>query len=87
MAKGTATGTASSVDGDFMLECAQGDTLIVSYIGYQDKTIIVKNANIYTITMKESAKDLEEVVVTAFGSRTEERVACRICSANQTAGT
>lgn len=67
VAKGTATGTASSVDGDFMLECAQGDTLIVSYIGYQDKTIIVKNANIYTITMKESAKDLEEVVVTAFG--------------------
>lgn len=65
--KGATIGTTSNIDGDFSLECTEGDTLLISFIGYQDQNIIVKSGNIYAITMKESVEMLGEVVVTAFG--------------------
>lgn len=68
MIKGTTTGAATSIEGDFTLECCEGDTLSVSYIGYEPKDIVVKGLNIYSITLSEDAKQLEEVVVTAFGT-------------------
>lgn len=64
---GTMTGTTSNAEGDFTLECAVGDTLSVSYIGYEDRTVLVKSGNIYAIALKESSAELGEVVVTAFG--------------------
>lgn len=67
MVKGTSIGTTSNIDGNFTLQCAEGDTLGISYMGYQDKNVIVKSGNIYAITMKEAAEMLGEVVVTAFG--------------------
>lgn len=66
--KGTGQGTTSDMDGGFILDCQEGDTLIVSYIGYRNSTIIVKSANIYAVTLKESTEQLGEVVVTAFGT-------------------
>lgn len=65
--KGTTTGTATSMDGDFTLECSEGDTLSVSFIGYSTKDIPVKGVNIYSIALSEDTEQLEEVVVTAFG--------------------
>ena len=61
------TGTTSNIEGDFVLECAVGDTLTVSFVGYQDRSVLVKSGNIYAIALKESAAELGEVVVTAFG--------------------
>ena len=43
------------------------DTLTVSFVGYQDRSVLVKSGNIYAIALKESAAELGEVVVTAFG--------------------
>lgn len=67
MVKGTTTGTATNIDGDFTLECSVGDTLSVSYIGYATKDIPVKGGNIYSIVLSEDTEQLDEVVVTAFG--------------------
>ena len=66
--KGTTNGTTSDIDGSFSLDCQEGDTLVISYIGYQNSTIIVKAANIYAVTLKEATELLGEVVVTAFGT-------------------
>ena len=67
MVKGTSIGTTTNVDGNFTVQCAEGDTLTVSYMGYEDKIVVVKSGNVYAITMKEAAEQLGEVVVTAFG--------------------
>lgn len=67
MVKGTGTGTTSNMDGNFTLQCNEGDSLSISYIGYQDQTIIVKSGNIYAVTLREASEMLGEVVVTAFG--------------------
>lgn len=67
MIKGSTTGTATSLEGDFTLQCSEGDTLSVSYIGYASKEIPVKGVSIYSITLGEDTEQLEEVVVTAYG--------------------
>lgn len=64
---GSTIGTTTNVDGDFMLDCSEGDSLRVSYIGYEDKTCMVGPTNIYAIALSESSQLLGEVVVTAFG--------------------
>jgi len=67
MVKETMIGTTTNIDGNFTLKCMEGDTLIISYMGYEDKIVVVRSGNIYAITMKEATEQLGEVVVTAFG--------------------
>lgn len=67
MVKGTSVGTTTNVDGNFTLQCVEEDTLAVSYMGYEDKFIVVKTGDVYAIAMKEASEVLGEVVVTAFG--------------------
>lgn len=67
MIKTSLTGTTSDVDGNFTLRCSEGDTLTISYIGYQDQVVLVGGSNIYAISLKEASEQLGEVVVTAFG--------------------
>ncbi len=61
--------TSSSVDGTFSIEVASGgDSLLVSYIGYdQSVTRVGTNTNQVTINLTSSSEALEEVVVTGFG--------------------
>lgn len=65
--KGTNKGTTTNIDGAFTLQCAEGDSLIISFIGYQDAQLSVKSTNIYAVTMKEASEQIDEIVVTAFG--------------------
>ncbi len=67
--KGTTNGTVTDMDGNFSLEVAEGETLVVSYIGYTDVTIKVEKKSSYSITMKEDSKALEEVVVVGYGTQ------------------
>lgn len=62
--KGTTNGTTTDLDGHFTLKVAQGSQLKFSYIGYA--TMEVNAAPDLQITMKENAKELNEVVVTGY---------------------
>lgn len=61
-------GTITDVNGDFSLECYEGDTLSVTCFGYKDNRIIVGDGNIYPVLLSEAKEQLEEVVVTAYGT-------------------
>ena len=67
MVKGTTNGVMTDVDGQFRLNCKEGDVLQISYIGYETKEVKVGSLKMYMVEMNESAEMLEEVVVTAFG--------------------
>lgn len=69
LVKGTATGTITDFDGNFSLEVGANQMLEVSYIGYVTQT--VKPVNGMQIILKEDAKALDEVVVTALGIKKE----------------
>ena len=65
--KGTTNGTITDMDGKFSLEVDKNAILVVSYIGYANQEIKVGNQNTLSITMKEDAEALDELVVVGYG--------------------
>ena len=71
--KGSATGTTTSADGVYFISANPTDTLVFTYIGFNEEQVAVGNRKIINITLQSEAKGLNEVVVTALGIRREER--------------
>ena len=68
--KGTTNGTVSDVNGSFTLDnVSQGSTLIISYIGMNDKEVVVDNASSFQVTLSENTVGMNEVVVIGFGTQ------------------
>jgi TonB-linked SusC/RagA family outer membrane protein len=65
--KGTKNGTASDVEGKFSLNVNPDAVLVVSYIGYTTKEVVVGSQTNLNITLSESNLDLNEVVVIGYG--------------------
>ena len=68
MVKGTTIGTISDVNGNFTLQAEQGKTLVISYIGYITKEVIIDSQNNYKISLSEDYQRLDEVVVIGYGT-------------------
>lgn len=67
--KGTTNGTITDIDGNFSLDVPVNATLLVSYIGYVDRSIQVGNSSELTITLTEDSLNLDEVVVVGYGTQ------------------
>ncbi|SDM31041.1 SusC/RagA family TonB-linked outer membrane protein [Pedobacter antarcticus] len=65
--EGSTAGTVTDGKGNFSLQVPQNSTLVISFIGYSNKTIKVTGDSNYKILLGEDSKKLEEVVVTSFG--------------------
>ncbi len=66
--KGTSNGVATDFDGNFTLSVNQGQTVVISYIGYLTKEFKVDNRSKYDIILEEDKKMLDEVVVVGYGT-------------------
>lgn len=64
--KGTTTGTITDIDGNYQLSVHEGDTLIISFIGFETQEIAVGSQSVIDIVMG-GITELEEVVVTGYG--------------------
>jgi TonB-linked SusC/RagA family outer membrane protein len=62
--KGSAKGVSADLDGKYSIKAKPGDVLVVSFSGYEKKSVTVGSANSYNVTLKESSKILEDVVFT-----------------------
>ncbi|HEU4632718.1 MAG TPA: carboxypeptidase-like regulatory domain-containing protein, partial [Flavisolibacter sp.] len=71
--KGTTRGTSTNVSGHFLIEAEKGEVLLISYIGYADQQIAVKDFADLHIVLQPLEKAVEEVVVTALGIKKEKR--------------
>ena len=67
LVKGTTSGTISNIDGSYSLDVSEGAVLVVTYVGYQTKEIIVGNVSVIDVAMALDVKALQEVVITALG--------------------
>lgn len=65
--KGTTTGTMTDVDGKFSVNVRPTDSISVSFIGYEPKSILVGDKTNITVILEEAANVLDDVVVTAWG--------------------
>ena len=64
---GTNTGTATDIDGKFLLSAPADATLVFSFIGYKDQEVAVKGQTIINVVLKTDVTMVDEVVVTALG--------------------
>ncbi|MEO1261036.1 MAG: SusC/RagA family TonB-linked outer membrane protein [Bacteroidota bacterium] len=69
--KGKNMGTITDVGGNFQLEIQPTDTLVASYIGYEEKEIPVNGTNLVNVLMITSQTVLDEITVTALGIERE----------------
>ena len=65
--KGTTKGVITDIDGNFSIDVEPGATLVISFIGYSSKEIVVGAENHYEVSLSEDTEMLEEVVVVGYG--------------------
>lgn len=78
--KGTARGALTDTEGKYTLEVSEGDVLQVSYIGYTSKELTVGSGTTLNITLAEDFAQLDEVVVTGYGTQKKRDVTAAISS-------
>ncbi|WP_162852495.1 SusC/RagA family TonB-linked outer membrane protein [Dinghuibacter silviterrae] len=71
--KGQQTGTTTDPDGIFSLHVPAHTTLLISYIGYVTKEVVVEKAGVIAIHLARSNTAMDEVVVTGLGETRAKR--------------
>ena len=65
--QGTKTGAITDFNGNFSVQADANSTLVISYIGYTPATVKVNGRNNITVSLKEDAQTLSDVVVIGYG--------------------
>ncbi len=64
--KGTSNGTVTDIDGHFVIQANQGQTLVFSYVGFVTQEVII-SGNLINVSLAEDTEVLEELVVIGYG--------------------
>ncbi|MEL0298845.1 MAG: carboxypeptidase-like regulatory domain-containing protein, partial [Flavobacteriaceae bacterium] len=75
--KGTGVGTTTDFDGNFSIETSNGDVLEVSFVGFSTQEITVSGQD-QIVVFLETDNELEEVVVTGYGSQREKEITASV---------
>jgi len=68
--KGSTVGTTTSSDGTFSISVPQNTTaLVVTSVGLGTAQVTLTNSTNYNVVLSATAKNLDEVVVVAYGSQ------------------
>ena len=76
----TRTGTITDLDGSFSLQATDNDVLVISYVGYVTQEVPVQEKRNFSITLKEDAKTLDEVVVIGYGTQRKGDITSSVAS-------
>ena len=74
--RGTTVGVSTDAEGGFSLQVpapASQQYLEISYLGYETATVAVGSRTNFSVTLRESASEIEQVVVTALGIKRQEK--------------
>ena len=72
--KGTGNGVVTDLDGNFSINVKPGATLVISYVGYNTKEIVVGNQTNIKVSMEEEGHSLNDVVVIGYGTQRKEAI-------------
>lgn len=68
--KGKSIGKSTDFDGNFEINAAKGDILVISYVGYATQEVTVTGDTIL-VALNEQVSDLDEVQIIAYGTTTK----------------
>src|SRR6201991_2186287 len=80
--KGSKTGTSTDANGSFTLEVPDNTTLIISYLGYEDKEIAASGTAPLNISLRLAANSLNEAVVVGYGTQKKVNLTGAIATVN-----
>ena len=72
--KGTKTGVQTDFEGKYTIKANQGDVLVISYTGMESSSVKVGASSTINVKMQASSSQLEEVVVTGYGTQKRKEV-------------
>lgn len=67
--KGTTIGTVTTIDGDYAIKANNDAILVYSFVGMKSQEIAVGNKSVINVVLESESIGMEEVVVTAYGSK------------------
>ena len=65
--KGSASGTSSNSDGEYSINANPNDSLVFTYVGFDEEHAAVGNRTTINIALRNTGIGLSEVIVTALG--------------------
>ncbi|QQL48653.1 SusC/RagA family TonB-linked outer membrane protein [Mucilaginibacter ginkgonis] len=71
--KGTTVGTVTDVNGNFSLNASNGQTLVITYVGYKTQEVAVSGGPI-NVTLAVATNQLEDVVVTGYTTQVKKDI-------------
>ena len=76
LVRGTTIGSITDIDGNAVIQgVPNGAVIVVSYIGYVTQEIQLQNGqNSLTVTLREDAETLDEVVVVGYGTQAKKDI-------------
>ena len=77
--KGTANGSITDFNGVAKLDVQRNSTILVSFVGYKTQEVKVTNS-LMSVTLKEDAEVLSEVVVVGYGTQKKENLTGAVAS-------
>ena len=83
--KGTTNGIATNIDGQYVLNVADNNAtvLVFSYVGFETQEIIIANKKVINISLTESSRKLDEVVVVGYGVQNKGSVVAAVVQRSQ----
>lgn len=64
----TGVGTITDLDGKYSINVPEGKSISFKYIGYKEKTILVKQSQVINVILEPDAQMLDEVVAIGYGT-------------------
>lgn len=78
--KNAAIGASTDTNGSFSLDAPSNSTLVFTYIGFNPKEVILAGQKTITVTLTQSASQLNELVVVGYGTQRKSQVATAVGS-------
>ena len=83
LVKGTTNAVTTDIDGNYEIAISDPSAVLVfSFVGFSNQEVAVSGQTTISITLAESAKDLEEVVVVGYGTKKKATVTGSISEIN-----
>lgn len=83
MVQGTTTGTVTNYDGYYSISVPDKNAILIfSYTGYASQEITVGDVQVVDVVMTESVSQLNEVVVTGYGSQKRSNISGSVSTVN-----
>ena len=70
--KGTSIGVVTDFDGRYTIDIPQGNTLVYSYIGYENEELPIYS-NTMNVNLKEGSNALDEIIVASDGVKRDKK--------------